>query len=217
MIFNDKFGALSPDYLNNSQKPKVVLQQVGENDMYVFFVEERIVHIISIFSKSIFDYFDPKSTIYFYEPGRSKSEPHFERLELPIFMIVSPEISRYKEFTKNGGKKLYMPLLTREELVTIGNFLVKENKVSGLEDFYSKENIVERYEEFGGIYRHVFPSSIDYVKQIRLVKKIYIENLSKETKEKLVLNADIENIHISHLVARYIVEKKEMKHSKNFQ
>jgi hypothetical protein len=53
MIFNDKFGALPPDYLNNSQKPKVVLQQVGENDMYVFFVEEMIVHYISIFKINI--------------------------------------------------------------------------------------------------------------------------------------------------------------------
>ena len=72
--------------------------------------------------------------MYFYEPGESKKEPYFARLELPIFITVSPEISRYKEFTKNGGERLYMPLLTREELVTIGIFLVlvKENKVSGL-------------------------------------------------------------------------------------
>jgi hypothetical protein len=146
--------------------------------------------------------------VYFYEPGESKKEPYFARLELPIFITVSPEISRYKEFTKNGGRRLYMPLLTREELVTIGNFLVKENKVSGLEDFYSKENIEKRYDEFGGIYRHVLPNSIDYVNEIRVVKENYIERLSDETKKKLVFNANIENKDISHLVAQYIVEKK---------
>ena len=42
--------------------------------------------------------FDPKKSLYLYEPGKSLEEPYFKGLSLPIMCSVSPDIRRYKEF-----------------------------------------------------------------------------------------------------------------------
>jgi hypothetical protein len=219
MIYNNKLGGLPPDYLNNSQPPKVILRQEGENDMFVFFVEEMIVHKINLlFSKQIFDYFDPKSTIYFYEPGEIKKEPYFIGLKLPIFISVSPDISRYKEFTKNGGFKLYMPCLESDELKTIGKFLREQPDFpKSMIDLYTDENITSRFEEYGGIYRHVLPTSEDYLNTIALEKSTTLKGLKDENIRKLLQGITVADPDVSHYIAQYNVEKTGNNAFKKFE
>ena len=44
-----------------------------------------------------------------FEPVASKMEPAWDVRVLSILVTCSPDISRYKEFCKNGGIRNYMP------------------------------------------------------------------------------------------------------------
>ena len=92
--------------------------------MQIFFIKERIVHVVEANIVSILRCFDPATTLYFFEPGKSKTEPEWDTTTMSIMATLSPELSRYKEFLKNGAKKIFMPLFTEDELLTIGRHMI---------------------------------------------------------------------------------------------
>jgi hypothetical protein len=100
-----------------------------------------------------------------------------------------------------------MPCLKLEELKTIGKFLRERSDFpSSMKDLYSESKIIERFEEYGGIFRHVLPKSKNYLNNLKKEKTRTIETLTNEAMCKLLINANIEDPDISHLVAQYDVE-----------
>ena len=141
--------------------------------------------------------FDPKKSLYLYEPGKSIEEPYFEGLKIPTLCSVSPDSRRYKEFQKNGGVKLYMPIWTLPELQAVRKFIADRNpEMMPL----TEEDISGRFHDFGGIIRHVFSPDIDEVskQQQRAIedldpKKVFLDDIDRGSKG------------VSHLVAQYNV------------
>jgi hypothetical protein len=100
-----------------------------------------------------------------------------------------------------------MPCLKLEELKTIGKFLREQSDFpSSMKGIYSESKIIERFEEYGGIFRHVLPVSKNYLNNLKKEKIRTIETLTNEAMMKILINANIEDPDISHLIAQYDVE-----------
>jgi hypothetical protein len=216
-LLNSKLGPLPKDYLGSIVPPKVVLRQDGDS-ILIHFLEEKVTHSIPNFNTSIFELFDPKTCIYFFEPGSTKDvEPCYTNNRLPIFATVSPLISRYKEFIKNGAMKLFMPCLELDELLTIGEYLLNNDKIPvKMHDLYSQEKIKERFNEYGGIYRHVLPLHKSYLQEIAKQKISSINKLTKEKIDRLLLNPNIEDQTIGHFLLQYKVLKEGLFSFENY-
>ena len=173
----DLFGPLPPDSNGCTDAPKIVIRQV-DNAMTIYDIERRVAYESTTASRELLKCFDPNLTVYFYEPGGEKEqEPFFSGLELPIFSTVSPNSKRYKEFTKNKAVKKYMPTYVCDELLAAGNYLLKENCVpDNMNALYSAKEIEKRHTEFGGIIRHVLPTSIEDLDGFRENRRLAIGN-----------------------------------------
>ena len=194
---------LPPDSSESSEIPEVVIRQVGERYMEVYFVQAKVAHLVPVVSQSLLRCFDPKTTLYFFEPVDSRIEPMSAGMTMPIFSCCSPDEVRYKEFCKNGGITFYMPLFTFSELQTIGKHMREQpNFPSDLKSLYSDEGILKSYNEYGGIIRHVLPTSLKYVKRIEDMKK---QAIAVADWHQYLRNANIERSDISHFVVKYVV------------
>ena len=141
--------------------------------------------------------FDPRKTFYLYEPGTCFDEPHIEGLEIPTLCSASPDIRRYKEFCKSGAVKLYMRTWTLPELQAVRKFVFDR---SPKQMPLSENDISERFEDFGGIFRHVFPPNATAIKvdQRRAIQAL-------DPKEFLMNDLDRGLNGVSHFVAQYRV------------
>ena len=198
--------ALTCDSAGKADPPEVVIRQVGQSHMQIFSLKARVAHTVGNASSffSVLDCFDPATTVYFFEPENTKVEPMWGSTTMSMLATCSPELSRYKEFCKNGATKLYMPLYTEDELLTIGRHMRQQPDFpADLMELYSDDNIHHRYAEYGGIIRHVLPHDRDYVQQLISDKK---EAIDTTDWRKCFANPNIENSHISHLVIQYKVD-----------
>jgi hypothetical protein len=58
-----------------------------------------------------------------------------------------------------------MPCYTKEELLSIGEYLRVEKRIpEGMEEEYSEASIKQRFYQYGGIVRHIFPQSMKDMK-----------------------------------------------------
>ena len=196
---------LNPDAFKDAltiDLPEVVIRQVGDIDMDIYFIKAKVVQTVDIHQK-VLECFDPATTLYFFEPGGSKREPMWEKTRMSILATCSPELSRYKEFCKNGARKLYMPLFMEGELLAIGRHMREQPDFPAeLSDLYSDDNIHQRYIEYGGIIRHVLPDSADKLMEIRADKNNAFEGIDWR---KYFANPNIESPHISHFVVKYVI------------
>ena len=141
--------------------------------------------------------FDPEKSFYLYEPGRSREEPPYEELLIPIMCSVSPDDVRYKEFQKNDAVKVYMPTWTLNELQAVGEFLYKRNPVQmPLEP----ADIAKRFLAVGGIFRHVFASKFSTV---LAAQRVAISVLDPKKFKLNKIESELEDV--SHHVAQYRV------------
>ena len=113
---------LPPDSWGSTEPPEVVIQQVGDDRMFIYFIKAQRVYRIGS-NRNVFDCFDPKTTLYLHEPEASRSEPMWGRVYCSIRSTVPPDTIRYKQFIKNGGVKLYMPLPTKSDSLSMGEHL----------------------------------------------------------------------------------------------
>ena len=74
---------LPPDSYGSTEPPEVVIRQVGDEDMFIYFIKAKKAFKIKS-KRDIFDCFDPKTTIYFHEPEGSKKEPLWGRVYCSI-------------------------------------------------------------------------------------------------------------------------------------
>ena len=132
--------------------------------------------------------FNPSKVQYLYEPGRLVREPH--ETEVPTFGSFSPKEARYKEFVKNSrAKMLFMPLYTLSELLAIGKYI--RNISSSYSDLFSEDRIIERYEKYGGIIRHVLPEDEGELKTIETRYEFAMSDISLETVVKLLRSSEL--------------------------
>jgi hypothetical protein len=206
--YDDENSQLPPDCYKNCKPPKIIIRQEGKA-FSIYVLQDKVTFELNNFDLRNLRCFDPKETLYLYEPHNLFAEPLYDH-SIPTLSTNSPDPRRYKEFVKNGAIKLYMPCLKLEELKTIGKFLCERPDFpSSMKDLYSESKIIERFEEYGGIFRHVLPTSEEYLDNLKNEKNKVIDNLTNEAMTKLLNNVDIEDPDISHLIAQYDVITSE--------
>jgi hypothetical protein len=150
--------------------------------------------------------FDPRTTLYWFEPGGIKNEPCFIETNIPILATVPPDTRLYHDFTtKNGAAKRFMPLFKEEELVVIGKDMLEQPGFPTdvpLRELYSELSIRSRFKQFNGIIRHVLPSSVDSLKATEKLQKQAFAQLDPS---RIVREGDIEDEFVSSFVAAYIM------------
>eukprot|EP01036_Dinobryon_divergens_P028471 gene28471-37421_t len=145
--------------INSIDFPDVVIRQVGDLKMEIYFIKAKIVHRVDA-HPNVLESFDPATTMYFFEPGGSIREPMWEYTKMSILATCPPGLSRYKQFCKNGAEQVFMPLFLEDELLTIGRHMREQPEFPAeLSDLYSDDNIHKSFIEHGGIIRHVLPNS----------------------------------------------------------
>ena len=161
MLNTKTLGPLPPDYNGNTEPPKVVIRQVGNSTVTVYDTssgEALDLDMLRGSTYKVLSAFDGPDSLYLFEPGGTVAEPFFEGLVIPTLITVSPNILRYKEFKKNGGKIVYMPVYDLDELLGIGAYLRDNGLVPpGMEAEYTDKEITGRYARYGGAIRLVLP------------------------------------------------------------
>ena len=157
MVHPEETRKLENNHLNDKNPPKLIIRQVGKFFSFYFPESEQVYEADQEVSFKILDCFKPSLTTYLFEPLDTFFEPYLCLLQTVI--TCSPDRSRYHEFHKRGGVKLYMPCWKLDELLAVGAYMVKCNPE--LEDFHSPEKIKEKFHQFGGIYRYVLPNHQD--------------------------------------------------------
>ena len=195
---------LPPDSMNSCEPPEVVVRQVGLDKVQVFFIKEKVAHELKTASPwYVLSCFDPNTTLYFFEPDTEEIEPVIKTSVKSILATCSPNIKRYHEFRKNRAKTRYMPLFTKEELLTIGRHMREQPGFpSELTDLYSDDGIIIGYKEYGGIIRHVLPDDPETYKELEGLKNDAIEDLDWQ---QYMRNPKLENPRISHFIVTYKV------------
>jgi hypothetical protein len=195
------FGTLPPNKRGQTDPPRLIVREVGKELMEIYDLmnmKAYEMHSDILLLHSL----DPLTDEYWYEPMNSLVEP--SQVFLPTFTTVLPNERRYKEFVKNGGIKVYMPAYTERQLLAIGQHMRQlQDFPKELEETYSDEGIVKGFAEFGGIIRHVLPSSLSSLKESTKKKN----NAIGTTDWKLLLSKspDIEYPDISHHVMMYVI------------
>ena len=210
-IFNPSFfGSLPPNCYGSTMPPEVVVRQLC-GDSFEFY-EQNSDEVVAVdekdFSTMILKFMDPEKSLYLMEPGFELQRPL--PTDIPTCITVSPDTSRYKEFQKQGGEFFYMPTYDEEELLSIGEYLISENRIPvGMEKEYTIESIKNRIHTFGGIIRHVFPRSHKKLEDTYALQENAMRSACtpNETK-KLLASVSIEDNRVSHLIAQYVVPRK---------
>jgi len=181
---------LPPDSFGSTQAPKIIIRQV-RTQFQIWDLQKGTVfgHLAS---PDLLGCFDPTQCLYLFEPEGTLETPFFGGLLIPTVCTVSPDVRRYKEFRKNGGVEVYMPIWTLPELQAVRDFLAERN-TKGLP---TKKEIDSRFREFGGIFRHVFTHDL---KSLREQQRAAILALDPS---KLLWNS-IDRQDISHHIAQY--------------
>ena len=193
------FGPLPPDCYGSTTPPKIVIRQEGTAAMTIFDIANRQAEIVAGCPSTLLRCFDPETSLYLMEPEVSMAEPFIGGLFIPTLATVSPNPARYKEFCKNGGIAMYMPVFTLPELLAIGKYLLENEHVPELlQPEYSSEQITKRFHQFGGIFRHVLPVSLDY---LDLCRSSQSEAISKCNAHALLVSGNVEDADVSHFMA----------------
>jgi hypothetical protein len=92
----------------------------------------------------------------------------------------------------------YMPVWSVDELVSISRIM----KIN-----LTEEEVKVKYEEFGGILRHIFSKKASANVQTRKERNTEISKLNKDSLLLLVSESSIED-PLSHLIAQFTIQKK---------
>ena len=214
-IMNPKlFGDLSPDFDGCTDSPKLIVRQVGKT-MTVYDIENRLAYKGKA-DKLLLECFDPKVTLYFYEPAEVKTEePFFFGLNLATLATVSPRDERYHEFRKNRGQPKYMPTYTLDELLTVGEYLLQQDSFpKSMITEFSKKSIIDRYVKYGGIIRHALPPNTDALELIRGLSAQAI--IDCDATKLLTFDGNIEKGEVSHFIMQMNVSRTVPNRFKEF-
>jgi len=199
----DKFGELPPDFRGQTAPPEVIVYQIGNDRLIVLFVKLQLAHAIAKRDVDVLSSFDPKTTLYIFDPGYDVCTPLKCELATPTLLLVSPNEIRYKEFVKHSGVKVFMPCFTDTELFAIGKHMREQPDFpNNLISLYTDDALQQRYHDFGGIIRHVCPST---ERDIRNSYESQLNAINRCNAQK-ILSADyLEDPSVSHFIAQYVV------------
>jgi len=202
--------SLPPDHKGNTNRPQVVLFQSGEKDFSNMFLSSLTAEAVTEDSKRLLSLMDPSKSIYFFEPAECKREPYFGNLDIPTVAFCSPDPVRYKEFCKNGGEMLYMPCWSQDELLVVGRFLRDNDDNLSAENraLLADKEVLERFSQFGGIFRHVIPSRPSYVERCHISQTRAINDFSHSSQRDFFLyKSDLGPQELSHWICQYDVAR----------
>eukprot|EP01124_Arcella_intermedia_P004668 TRINITY_DN1264_c0_g1_i1.p1 TRINITY_DN1264_c0_g1~~TRINITY_DN1264_c0_g1_i1.p1 ORF type:complete len:571 (-),score=128.47 TRINITY_DN1264_c0_g1_i1:134-1786(-) len=196
----DLYGPLPPDCNGRKEPPQIVIRQIGGEEMEIYFLEARRVERIAPVNTIVLNCFDFSTTLYLMEPGRDAVEPCYSNHAIPTLTTVVPELRHYKEFSKTG-KRIYMPRWELEDLEAVGRYAREACPERAGE--CGEEGIRERYAEFGGIFRYVFPARGSDLEEVR---RETLREIEKADPARLVARtADFEDGDVSPYLLQYVV------------
>lgn len=212
-IINPLFGVLPPDHLSFRSDsptivPDIVVRQIREEGIEVFDISNETVYEVpdtKLIFRSLLTRNQKLKSLYLMEPGASNNEPY--RLNIPTLITVSPNTSRYKEFLKHRAIPFYMPSYSEQELLTIGRYLRGTGRVpEDMEEEYKEESLKKRFKQYGGIIRHVLPTSIDNMLVTLNAQRSVLLDVKDMNQAVHILSAEtIEDKRVSHFIAQYEV------------
>ena len=143
MINPQIFGPLSPDFYGSTEPYKVIIRQEGREKMVAYFLETGEALKTTKVNEDFLLYFNPKTTLYLYEPRLDVVNSPFICDGMPTVSTVSPNNNRYKELRKvSGFDFLYFPLWKENELQAVAEY-IRQSKSSS-EDilkFFSHDKV----------------------------------------------------------------------------
>ena len=185
--------------------PKVVIRHLPQVGIQVWFLAQQVVHTLD----GCFDVlrcFDPATTLYFFEPGKTTNIEPFANenmlSSISTFATMGPDRRRYNQFVKVANV-VYMPVFTMEELLAIGRDMkARPDFPRALENLYSDKEIRGRFEIFNGIIRHVLPRDQRGLQRVLEERTAALDCIK-------YLYSDNENRTVSHYAAVYDVAVDE--------
>ena len=152
MINPQLFGPLSPDFYGSTEPYKVIIRQVGRESMVAYFLETGEALKTTKVIDDFLLHFNPKTTLYLYEPWLDVVNSPFLCKGMPSISTVSPNNNRYKELSKvSGFRFLHFPLWKEYELQAVAGYIRQlKSSSEDILKFFSHDKVKERFDEFGG-------------------------------------------------------------------
>lgn len=110
-----------------------------------------------------------------------------------------------------------MPCFNKEEILVIGEYLRNNNQIPREmnESYYTKESIEERFDQFGGVIRHVFPYRPSQIEE-RKRKQTYTEMFSNSS--ETINNQTLQNQEdFLDYIQKYEVPRKSIGNETRFR
>ena len=165
------------ELLRNRNGYKYIIRQVGTS-VYIIDLEETIGYVWYFTEYASIILNQVKHAVYLYEPAQEKEQPPMG-LDLPSLATLSPYNKRIAEYKKSYNHiTLYFWPWTLSAMAAVANDSQLELKY---------EDLLVRYEKFGGIIRHVLKRNITGPSN-ELSEKL--QNVSASVLQKVVLNID---------------------------
>ena len=102
---------------------------------------------------------------------------------------------------------MYFPIWEKNELLAVGEYLKNNcNLTQTQSDFISKKNIINRFDEFGGIFRSVFAKDSFHFDEIFEAKKSAI---NKAAFKYILQDHRLDPKYVSHYICKMVVDKKK--------
>ena len=160
--------------------------------------------------ESLLDCFDPKVTLYYYEPGFTTEPPSMS--SLPMLMTVPPNKKRYHQVKKLGSvEMMYMPTYALDELLSVGDHLHLREKIP--KGQFTQSDIEARYHEFGGIIRYILANT----KKLDTIRRDAAATLHAfDPKQMLRLNLDVGQENVSPDLMQINVERIGLTRFRNY-
>ena len=198
--------SLGPNHLGNNSSPKVIIRQTGMEAMTFYF--PQICKAYSTFDvRHCVNEFSPDKALYLFEPNTSLVEPYITA-GVQTTITCSPDRRRYHEFFKREAEKYYMPCWNLPELQLVGSHIAEKCDPE-MKYLFEPEKIKERFNEFGGIFRYVLPTSKNKLLKARHAQADAVNNI--KSVQLFLPGNDIEKTdenhgNISHMILQYAID-----------
>ena len=167
------------ELLRNRNGYKYIIRQVGTS-IYVIDLEETIGYVWDFAFDASIILNEVQHAVYLYEPAQEREQPPMD-LFIPSLATLSPYNKRIAEYKKAyNHTKLYFWPWTLSAMAAVAN----DSQLQ-----LTNIDLLERYEKFGGIIRHVLARDITEPSSELSAK---LDNVSASVLRKVALNIDLD-------------------------
>ena len=145
---------LGPNHLNSTDPPKVIAHQLG-NSLFLYFPKAGKVFQTNTEIESLLKTFEPSSLLHLVDPRGYPIMwlPYDDMCQTIMFRCNDKQL---QECVNRGATKYYLPYWDLSELKLVGAEVASRCD-ERMKVFYSPEEILKRYKEYGGIFPDVIP------------------------------------------------------------